>query len=66
MEAVADSHRFSYVAAQLRPNARNARSARFASGMRNFLGIDRHRATLWQWFDHSGPRPRLIAEGANQ
>lgn len=40
-------------------------SRRFAAGMRNFLEIYRHRVTLWQWFDNSGPRPRLIDEGAN-
>jgi predicted ABC-type ATPase len=39
---------------------------RFESGMRDFLGIYRHRATLWQWFDNSGPRPRLIAEEVNE
>lgn len=39
---------------------------RFASGMRNFLGLYRHRVDYWQWFDNSGHGPRLIEEGANR
>jgi len=39
---------------------------RFASGMRNFLEIYRHNVDFWQWFDNSGPRPRLVEEGANR
>lgn len=38
---------------------------RFASGMRNFLDVYRPRVDFWQWFDNSGPRPRLLKEGAN-
>ena len=36
---------------------------RFVSGMRNFLEIYRPLADYWQWFDNSGPAPRLIEEG---
>lgn len=36
---------------------------RFASGMRNFLEIYRHRVDYWQWIDNSGPAARLIEEG---
>lgn len=36
---------------------------RFAAGMRNFLGIYRQRVDYWQWFDNSGPVPRLLEEG---
>lgn len=36
---------------------------RFASGMRNFLEIYRHRVDYWQWIDNSGPVARLIEEG---
>lgn len=38
---------------------------RFASGMRNFLEVYRHRVDYWQWFDNSGRAPRLLEEGAN-
>jgi predicted ABC-type ATPase len=38
---------------------------RFASGMQNFLQIYRYRVDDWQWFDNSGPRPRLFDEGSN-
>jgi predicted ABC-type ATPase len=38
---------------------------RFASGMRNFLDVYRHRVDYWQLFDNSGPRPRLLDEGVN-
>jgi predicted ABC-type ATPase len=38
---------------------------RFASGMRHFLDFYRHRVDCWQWYDNSGPRPRLLQEGAN-
>ncbi|HET8773666.1 MAG TPA: zeta toxin family protein [Thermoanaerobaculia bacterium] len=36
---------------------------RFASGMRNFLEIYRHRVDYWQWIDNSGPTADLIEEG---
>jgi predicted ABC-type ATPase len=39
---------------------------RFAGGMRHFMEIYRHRVDFWQWFDNSGPRPRLLEEGANR
>jgi predicted ABC-type ATPase len=39
---------------------------RFATGMRNFLDVYRHRVDFWQWFDSGGPRPRLLEEGANR
>jgi predicted ABC-type ATPase len=39
---------------------------RFASGMRNFLDVYKHRVDFWQWFDNSRPRPRLLEEGANR
>ena len=38
---------------------------RFVSGMRNFLEIYRQRVHFWQWYDNSGPRPRLLEEGTN-
>lgn len=37
---------------------------RFASGMRNFLDVYRHRVDLWQWFDNSGRPEVLIEEGS--
>ncbi|HYO76115.1 MAG TPA: AAA family ATPase [Thermoanaerobaculia bacterium] len=39
---------------------------RYVSGMRNFLSIYRQKADFWQWFDNSGPRPRLLEEGDNR
>lgn len=39
---------------------------RFASGMRNFLGIYRERVDYWQWIDNSGTVWKLIEEGANR
>jgi predicted ABC-type ATPase len=39
---------------------------RFASDMRNFLDVYRYRVDFWQWFDNSGPRPRLLEEGTNR
>ncbi|HYK03104.1 MAG TPA: zeta toxin family protein [Thermoanaerobaculia bacterium] len=39
---------------------------RFAMGMRNFIDVYRHRVDFWQWFDNSGPRPRLLEEGVNR
>jgi predicted ABC-type ATPase len=39
---------------------------RFAAGMRNFLDAYRTRVDFWQWYDNSGPRPRLIEEGSNR
>ncbi|MGH7484682.1 MAG: AAA family ATPase [bacterium] len=38
---------------------------RFASGMRNFLDVYRHRVDHWQWFDSSKRKPRLLEEGSN-
>ncbi|HEY2324049.1 MAG TPA: zeta toxin family protein [Thermoanaerobaculia bacterium] len=38
---------------------------RFANGMRNFVEIYRKKVDFWQLYDNSGPRPRLIDEGAN-
>lgn len=38
---------------------------RFAAGMRNFLELYRQRVDVWQWYDNSGSRPRLLEEGAN-
>jgi predicted ABC-type ATPase len=38
---------------------------RFASGMKNFLEIYRHRVDYWQWFDNSGRPPQLLEEGRN-
>jgi len=35
---------------------------RFAAGLRNFRELYRHKVDDWQWFDNSGPRPRLLAE----
>jgi predicted ABC-type ATPase len=37
---------------------------RYASGMRNRLDVYRHRVDFWQWFDNSGPYPRLLDEGS--
>lgn len=39
---------------------------RFASGLRNFLQVYRNRVDYWQWFDNSGPAPRLLEEGSNR
>lgn len=39
---------------------------RFITGMRNFLEVYRHRVDYWQWFDNSGPVPRLLEEGTNR
>ena len=39
---------------------------RFASGMRNFLDVYRHRVDYWQWFDNSESEPRLLEEGSNR
>ena len=39
---------------------------RFASGMRNFLGVYRHRVDVWQLFDNREWKPRLIDEGSNR
>lgn len=45
--------------------ARDVIRRRFASGMRNFLGIYPQQVDYWQWYDNSGVRPRLIEEGSN-
>ena len=39
---------------------------RFATGMRNFVDIYRHRVDFWQLYDNRGWKPRLIEEGFNQ
>jgi predicted ABC-type ATPase len=39
---------------------------RFASGMQNFREVYRQQVDFWQWFDNSGPRPRLLEEGASR
>ena len=39
---------------------------RFAAGMRNFLEVYRTKVDFWQWYDNSGPRPRLVEEGSNR
>jgi predicted ABC-type ATPase len=39
---------------------------RFASGMRNFLEVYRHRVDLWQWFENSDGPAVLIEEGSNR
>ena len=36
---------------------------RFVSGMRNFRDVYRPIVDYWQWFDNSGPAPRLLGEG---
>ena len=36
---------------------------RFASGLRNFLDLYRHRVNYWQWIDNSGESARLLEEG---
>ena len=39
---------------------------RFATGLRNFKQVYRHRVDVWQWFDNSGPVPRLLEEALNR
>ena len=39
---------------------------RFATGMRNFLEVYRHRVDYWQWFDNSGRAAQLLEEGTNE
>jgi predicted ABC-type ATPase len=39
---------------------------RFASGLRNFLDVYRHRVDYWKLYDNSGPAPLLLDEGANR
>lgn len=39
---------------------------RFEIGLRNFLDVYRHRVDYWQWFDNSGPHPRLLEEGSKR
>ena len=46
--------------------AREVVRRRFAAGMRNFLTMYRQRVDFWQWYDNSGPQPRLLEEGANR
>ena len=38
---------------------------RFETGLRNFVDVYRHRVDFWQWFDNTGPAPRLLEEGTN-
>lgn len=38
---------------------------RFASGLKHFLDIYRHRVNYWQWYDNGGETPVLKEEGAN-
>jgi predicted ABC-type ATPase len=38
---------------------------RFATGLRNFLEVYRHRVDYWQWFNNSGSAPQLLDEGTN-
>jgi predicted ABC-type ATPase len=38
---------------------------RFAAGLKNFQSVYRNRVDFWQWFDNSGPTPRLLEEGGN-
>ena len=37
---------------------------RFVASLRNFREIYRLRVDCWQWFDNSGPAPRLREEGS--
>lgn len=39
---------------------------RFVAGLRNFQQVYRHRVDDWQWFDNSGPVPRLLEEGSKR
>jgi predicted ABC-type ATPase len=39
---------------------------RFIAGLRNFQQVYRDRVDDWQWFDNSGPVPRLLEEGTNR
>jgi predicted ABC-type ATPase len=39
---------------------------RFIAGLRNFQHVYRGRVDDWQWFDNSGPIPRLLEEGTNR
>jgi hypothetical protein len=39
---------------------------RFITGLRNFQQVYRDRVDDWQWFDNSGPVPRLLEEGTNR
>jgi predicted ABC-type ATPase len=45
--------------------AREVIRRRFTAGMQNFLDVYRQRVDFWQWYDNSGPRPRLLEEGTN-
>ncbi|HSP34313.1 MAG TPA: AAA family ATPase, partial [Thermoanaerobaculia bacterium] len=57
------------VATRVRQGGHDVRSEvirrRFASGMRNFQDVYRHRVDFWQWYDNSGSRPLLLEEGSN-
>ena len=46
--------------------APNVIRRRFETGLRNFLEIYRYRVDHWQWFDNSGPVPRLLDEGIHR
>lgn len=37
---------------------------RFVASLKNFREIYRLRVDYWQWFDNSGPAPRLREEGS--
>ncbi len=57
------------VAARVRQGGHDVRDdiirRRFATGMRNFLDVYRHRVDFWQLYDNSGPVPQLLDEGRN-
>jgi predicted ABC-type ATPase len=36
---------------------------RFASGLRNFLDVYRHRVDYWQWIDNRDSSGMLLEEG---
>lgn len=39
---------------------------RFDSGLRNFQDIYKNLVDKWEWYDNSGPVPKLISEGGNR
>ena len=38
---------------------------RFESGLRNFQDVYMELVDMWEWYDNSGNKPRLISAGAN-
>ena len=56
------------IAAGFSPFAPEA--AAFRAGELIFLSLasaeERQRVDVWQWYDNSGPRPRLVEEGSNR